>query len=76
MLKFYDFNAELISEETKEAKISFNIQGINKVKIFVDVFQSAKEIIDGVQSGDNFWNYSFVLLDLVKVLTQAMRKSK
>ena len=76
MLKFYDFNAELVDEKKGEAKVSFNIQGVNKIKIFVQAFQAGKETIEGIQSGDSIWNYTFVLLDLVKVITGAMKKSK
>jgi hypothetical protein len=77
MLKFYDFNAELVNEDKGEAKISFNVQGVNKVKVFVEAFQLGKAVVEGIQSNTGTMiDYMYPLMSFVTTLVGAFKKSK
>jgi len=74
-VKVYDFNAE--KNENNEAVVSFKIQGLNKVDLFVQAFQTGKSIIESIQSGNGTWlDYYLPLSSFLNVVISAVKKSK
>jgi hypothetical protein len=73
--KIHNWNCEL--NEEKDARISFDIQGIGHPEIFVTIFQTGKLAIEKLQGGSGSWYDIFQpLMGLVYLITDALKKSK
>ncbi len=75
VFKIYNFNA-ILEEPSKDIELSFHFQGVNKPEIFVQVFMTAKLIIEGYQNKGTWFDYWWPLTQLVWVIIDALKKSK
>lgn len=75
IMKVYNWNASLV--ENNEVEISLRFQGLNKPALFVQAFQTGKQIIEGIQSGTGTWlDYYLPLSSFLNVVISAVRKSQ